>query len=51
MGKRRRKISIGTLFLVFGLGLILAFIIPAKALVVILSVALAVSGAALCKCC
>ncbi len=51
MGKRKQKISIGAVFLVFGLGLVLAFIIPAKALVVVLSVALAISGVALCKCC
>ncbi len=51
MGKRKNKISIGTVFLVFGLGLILAFIIPAEALVVVLAVALAISGLALCKCC
>lgn len=51
MGKRKQKIGIGAIFLVFGLGLALAFTIPAKALVVILSFALAASGIFLCKCC
>lgn len=51
MGKRKQKIGIGAIFLVFGLGLVLAFTIPAKALVVVLSFALAASGIVLCKCC
>ena len=51
MGKRKQKIGIGAIFLVFGLGLALAFTIPAKALVVFLSFALAASGVVLCKCC
>ena len=51
MGKRKQKIGIGAILLVFGLGLALAFTIPAKALVVVLSFALAASGVELCKCC
>ena len=47
MGKRKQKIGIGAIFLVFGLGLALAFTIPAKALVVVLSFALAASGVVL----
>ena len=51
MGKRKQKIGIGAILLVFGLGLALAFTIPAKALVVVLSFALAASGVVLCKGC
>ncbi len=51
MSKRKQKISIGIVFAVLGLGLTLAFIIPARYLVVVLSLSLIISGIALCKSC
>jgi len=49
MGRRRRYINIGIVFLFLGLGLVSALLIPAKYLVVLLAVALTVSGIAICK--
>lgn len=51
MTKRKQKINIGIILAVLGLGLTLAFIIPARYLVVVLSFALIVSGIVLCKSC
>ncbi len=49
--KRRKNNSLGLIFAMLGVGLVLAFIFPSKFLVVILSVSLIVSGIALCKNC
>lgn len=51
MKKRRGNNSLGLIFAMLGLGLVLAIIFPSKFLVVVLSVALIVSGIALCKTC
>ena len=49
MGRRKRCVSIGTVFLFLGLGLVCALLIPAKYLVVVLAIALTVSGIAICS--
>lgn len=51
MSKRKQKVSIGIIFAMLGLGLTLAFIIPARYLVVVLSFILIVCGITLCKSC
>lgn len=49
MGKRKKYANIGTVFLFLGLGLVLALLVPAKYLVVLLAIALTISGIAICK--
>lgn len=49
--KKRRGNNLGLIFAMLGLGLVLALIFPSKFLVVILSIALIVSGIVLCKTC
>ena len=49
--KKRRGNNLGLIFAMLGLGLVLAFIVPSKFLVVILSIALILSGIVLCKTC
>ena len=49
MGKRKRCAGLGTLFLFLGLGIAAALMIPSKYLVVILAIALILSGIAICK--
>ncbi|MDO4846771.1 MAG: hypothetical protein Q3968_01390 [Clostridiaceae bacterium] len=49
MGKRKRCVSIGTVFLFLGIGLVAALTVPAKYLVVMLAIALTVSGIAICR--
>ena len=49
--KKRRRSNLGLIFAMLGLGLMLAFIFPAKFLVVLLSIALILSGIFLCKSC
>lgn len=49
--KKRRRSNLGLIFAMLGLGLMLAFIFPSKFLVVLLSVALILSGIFLCKSC
>lgn len=49
--KRRKNNSLGLIFSMLGVGLVLAFVFPSKFLVVVLSVSLIVSGIALCKNC
>lgn len=49
MGRRNKFPYVGLFFLFVGLGLIFALMIPAKHLVVVLSIALAISGIAICK--
>lgn len=48
---RRKKVCIGWLFVAFGLALAVAFLFPARCLVIVLSAALILSGAALCRTC
>lgn len=48
---RRKKIGYGALYVAIGFALALAFICPARYLVVLLSLALICSGFALCKNC
>lgn len=48
---RRKRIGIGAIFVTLGLALSLAFICPARFLVVVLSLALICSGIALCRNC
>ena len=45
----RRKSKLGFVLVTFGIGLVLALAVPDKYLVVILAVALTLSGVALCK--
>lgn len=47
--RKKKKSNLGFVFVTLGVGLILALAVPEKYLVVILSVALTVSGIALCK--
>ena len=49
--KKRRGNNLGLIFAMLGLGLVLALIFPSKFLVVILSIALILSGIVLCKTC
>ncbi len=49
MIKRKSNKFLGLLFSVFGTGLVLALMVPAKYLVVILALALVVGGIAICK--
>ena len=49
--KRAKGGSLGLIFVMLGAGLILAMIFPSKFLVVVLSIALIVSGIVLCKNC
>ncbi len=49
--KKRRRSNLGLIFAMLGLGLALAFIFPSKFLVVLLSIALILSGIFLCKSC
>ncbi|MBR0541404.1 MAG: hypothetical protein IJK26_04270 [Clostridia bacterium] len=49
MGRRRKSISLGLIFSVFGIGLVSALLIPSKYLVVILALALVAGGIAICK--
>lgn len=49
--KRSKGIPIGLIFAMLGSGLILALVFPSEFLVVVLSIALIVSGIALCKNC
>lgn len=48
MRKCRGK-NLGIIFVMLGIGLILAFVFPSKFLVIFLSIALIISGIALCK--
>ncbi len=45
----RRKGSNGIVFIALGLGLLVSLILPAKAVIVILAVALVICGIFLCK--
>lgn len=49
MRKKKHKSNIGIIFVMFGLGLILSLILPAKFLVVVLSIALVICGLIICK--
>ncbi|MBQ5994344.1 MAG: hypothetical protein IJL63_00640 [Clostridia bacterium] len=49
MKKYKKKSNLGFVFVMLGVGLILALAVPEKYLVVILAVALTISGIALCK--
>lgn len=49
--KRAKGTNLGLTFAMLGAGLILAFVFPSKFLVVVLSVALIISGIVLCKNC
>lgn len=49
MRKKKKNSNLGIIFVMFGLGLILSFILPAKFLVIVLSIALVVCGVIICK--
>lgn len=46
---RRRDGSKGIVFMALGLGLLMSLILPQKAVIIILAIALVCCGAALCK--
>ena len=46
---RRRHIGVGAIFVTLGIALSLAFIFPARYLVVVLTISLIASGIALCR--
>lgn len=48
---RKRRISIGAVFVTLGIALAVAFILPAQWLVVVLALALVCSGITLCRNC
>lgn len=45
----RRKGSKGIIFVTLGLGLLISLILPQKAIIIILAIALVMCGIALCK--
>ncbi len=45
----RRKGSKGIIFVALGLGLLISLVLPEKAIIVILAIALVICGIALCK--
>lgn len=49
MRRKKQKLNIGIIFAMLGLGLILAFTLPPKFLVVVLSIALVICGFSLFK--
>lgn len=49
MRKKKQKLNLGIIFAMFGLGLVLAFTLPPKFLVVVLAIALVICGISLCK--
>ncbi|MEG1550690.1 MAG: hypothetical protein RR355_00300 [Oscillospiraceae bacterium] len=48
---KRKGANVGILFVMLGIGLTIAFIFPARYLVVVLSIILIISGIALCRNC
>ena len=48
---RKRRIGIGAVFVTLGIALAVAFILPARWLVVVLALALVCSGITLCRNC
>lgn len=46
---RRRGVSAGLVFIALGFGLMITLVFPFKFVVVVLSIALVICGAALCK--
>lgn len=49
--RRKKGVNIGLLFATLGISLVVSMVFPAKFIVVTLSVALVISGIALCKAC
>lgn len=45
----RRKGSKGIIFIALGLGLLISLILPEKAIIIILAIALVICGLSLCK--